>query len=282
MSHEKTPYNIYYYGNGKFKMQQVGVEDDFDCLKTDNTNFVVLNFPADGDEQQSFIFQPIAEDIDAVAITWYFDNSLNTMVVPWAVSDLSLINTGVKTYAVKSFTTSEEGSRLELKEKETFEAGEPFIIMVNDYTNCDNDTKQPVYFPLPENVTDTSAIVANGLVGTLEGMTVAAPGMGIFTYDSATTSWVLSATSANHFIDGRYAYLDPKKVVNEEGNADLVITTADQITAVKSFTVTKATEKVNVYSIDGKLINRNVKATEAGKGLNKGIYIIGKKKISVK
>ncbi len=285
MSHEKTPYNIYYYGNGKFKMQQVGVEDPFDCLKTDRTNFVVLNYPADGKEQQSFIFKPVESDV--VAITYYLDNSLNTMVLPWAVDGLAEFNDGisgatVKTYAVKSLTATEEGSRLELKEKSSFEAGEPFIIMVNDYTQCDNDTKQPIYFPLPTNVTDTSAVVANGLIGTLQGMTVAAPGMGIFNYDAETTSWKLAASTANLFINGRYGYIDPKKVVNEEGDADLIIETADQVTAVKPFIVTKATDKVNVYSIDGKLLKRNVKATDAQKGLKKGIYIIGKKKISIK
>ena len=285
MSHEKTPYNIYYYGNGKFKMQQVGVKDPFDCLKTDKTNFIVLNYPADGGEQQSFIFKPVENDY--VTISWYFDNSLNTMVLPWAVDGLAEFNEAisaakVKTYAVKSLTTTEAGSRLELKEKSSFEAGEPFIIAVNDYTQCDNDAKQPVYFPLPTTVTDTSAIVANGLIGTLQGMTVAAPGMGIFNYDAATTSWKLAASTANQFISGRYGYIDPKKVVNEEGDADLVLETADQVTAVKPFIVTKATDKVNVYSIDGKLLKRNVKATEAQKGLKKGIYIIGKKKIAVK
>ena len=285
MSHEKTPYNIYYYGNGKFKMQQVGVEDPFDCLKTDKTNFIVLNYPADGGEQQSFIFKPTESEI--VGITWYFDNSLNTMVLPWAVDGLAEYNSGIseatiKTYAVKSLTTTETGSRLELKEKSSFEAGEPFIIAVNDYTKCDNEKKQPVYFPTPATVTDTSAIVANGLIGTLQGMTVAAPGMGIFNYDAATTSWKLAASTANQFISGRYGYIDPKKVVNEEGETDLVLETADQVTAVKPFIVTKTTDKVNVYSIDGKLLKRNVKATDAQKGLKKGIYIIGKKKIAVK
>ncbi len=209
------------------------------------------------------------------------------MVLPWAVDELAEFNDGisgatVKTYAVKSLTATEEGSRLELKEKTSFEAGEPFIIMVNDYTQCDNDAKQPIYFPLPTDVTDTSSVVANGLIGTLEGMTVAAPGMGIFNYDATDTSWKLAASAANLFISGRYGYIDPKKVVNEEGDADLVLETADQVTAVKPFIVTKATDKVNVYSIDGKLLKCNVKATEAQKDLKKGIYIIGKKKISIK
>lgn len=39
---------------------------------------------------------------------------------------------------------------------------------------------------------------------------------------------------------------------------------------------------VNVYSIDGKLLKRNVKVADAGKDLKKGIYIIGKKKVAIR
>ena len=41
-------------------------------------------------------------------------------------------------------------------------------------------------------------------------------------------------------------------------------------------------EIVDVYTIDGVLIKRNVKAAEATKNLAKGIYIVGKKKVLVK
>ena len=44
----------------------------------------------------------------------------------------------------------------------------------------------------------------------------------------------------------------------------------------------KGAANSNVYTIDGKLVKRNAKAADALKGLNKGIYIIGKKKVSVK
>ena len=39
---------------------------------------------------------------------------------------------------------------------------------------------------------------------------------------------------------------------------------------------------VDVYTIDGVLIKRNVKAAEATRNLAKGIYIVGKKKVLVK
>ena len=44
----------------------------------------------------------------------------------------------------------------------------------------------------------------------------------------------------------------------------------------------QAKQRVDVYSVDGKLLKRNVKVSEAQKGLSKGIYIIGKEKVSVR
>ena len=54
------------------------------------------------------------------------------------------------------------------------------------------------------------------------------------------------------------------------------------IDGVKEVTIVKNGERVNVYTIDGQLIKRNVKAADASKSLQKGIYIIGKKKVAVK
>ena len=46
--------------------------------------------------------------------------------------------------------------------------------------------------------------------------------------------------------------------------------------------VEENSEFVDVYTIDGVLLKRNVKASEATDNLSKGIYIVGKKKVLVK
>ena len=90
------------------------------------------------------------------------------------------------------------------------------------------------------------------------------------------------ATGAQTTIEGRFGYIDPKLVVdNAEATADLIITTNEKV-GIKATTVVNTKDIVNVYTIDGKLLKRNVKAGEALKNLKKGIYIIGKKKIAVK
>ena len=83
-------------------------------------------------------------------------------------------------------------------------------------------------------------------------------------------------------IGGRSGYINPRLVVNEDGDADLIIGSTDKITLVNSVVLAKATDRVNVYTIDGKLLKKNIKATEAQKNLNKGIYIIGKNKVAIK
>ncbi len=282
MSHEKAPYNIYYFGNGTFKLQQADADNPYaNSLKTDGSTNTILNWPSNGDNQQTFRFVPITDKEAAMSISVYQNNSIKVMTLPFELKgdrSLTNINAGiVTTYAVKALTATEEGTRLELKQKNDFEAGEPFIITVGDYTNPgDGSELQTIELVIPETVTDTSAIVANGLVGTLQGETIAKPGMGIFVGSQ------LKASAKNARISGREGYIIPDQVVNEEGEADLVIETADNITSIKNAVVLKPTDKVNVYTIDGKLIRRNVKATDAAKSLKKGIYIIGKKKVAVK
>ena len=41
-------------------------------------------------------------------------------------------------------------------------------------------------------------------------------------------------------------------------------------------------DNANVYSIDGVLVKKNAKASETTKGLSKGVYIVGGKKVLVK
>jgi hypothetical protein len=91
---------------------------------------------------------------------------------------------------------------------------------------------------------------------------------------------ITPATSTS--ISGRGGYIDPNRVINEEGTADLIIDIKGSMTGIKEVVVKKSTDKVNVYTIDGKLLKKNVKSTDAEKNLGKGIYIIGKKKVAIK
>ena len=282
MRHSKAPYYLWDDGEGGVKLQQCGVGNIDDCLKADGTNFIVLNYPANGDRQQSWRLEPVPAD-KMVYFNTFADNNALIFTLPWATDGDNAITTlnGEKfqTYAVKNLTVSDEGSRLELTKKQDFQAGEPMILVVGDPDDYNGTAAlAPITFALPETVSDTSAVVSNGLVGTLEGLTIGDAGLGIF------SGAVLKATTGGEFVSGRSGYIDPRLVTDAEATLDLVITSRDKmLTSIQSArTIHSARTLVNVYTIDGVLVKKGVKASTAAEGLEKGIYIIGKDKVLVK
>ena len=91
------------------------------------------------------------------------------------------------------------------------------------------------------------------------------------------------ATDAGYTLQGRDGYIDFTKVKDLGGSVDKTISVNGVINNIGKVEITgDANATVDVYSIDGVLLKRNVKASEATKNLAKGIYIVGKKKILVK
>jgi hypothetical protein len=221
MSHKKGAYKLMYAGNGKFKILQAILKNEEDGLKTDETNKIVLNWAYNGGNQQAWKFQAV-ESSQELSFNVMPDNSIQIMTLPFEMKGdltLSKINEGVVTYGIKYVKVDATGTHLGLKIKDDFEAGEPFIMTVNDYTQYDAAAASyPIAFSVPTTVTDTSAIVPNGLVGTLEGINVTKAGLGIF-----TDSKLAVTTSGNVSISGRSGYINPNLVVNEDGDADLTI-----------------------------------------------------------
>ena len=281
MSHEKAAYKLMYFGNGKFKMIQADVKNEMDALKTDNSKKVVLNYPENGDNQQTWKFNAVNSDQE-LRFSYMADNNICVMTLPFAAKgDLSImaLNDGVaNTYAIQSMNVTEEGTVLNLKIQEDIEAGVPFILTTNDYTLYDATApKCPISVAVPESVVDTSSIVANGLVGTLQGMKFTKQGMGIF-----SKAVLVPTTDEQTTIAGRSGYINPTMVTNEEGTPNLTITIGDIINSAKPGAVVTSAEKANLYTSDGVLLKKDVKATQVPNNLQKGIYILGKKKITVK
>ena len=289
MSSFKTPYNIYFYGNGCFAMQQEGVEDPFDRIKADGTNKMICNYPANGGDQQSWKFESVADETDIVNINWYPANNTGIVVFPWAMTgenSLSALNPEIETYAVHSVETVEdpEGGeptyRLNLTAKEEFEAGEPLVLRT--LAEPDVNGQQPLTFMLPAEeanaITDNSAVDYNGLIGTLQGTTIKGQASLYF-----NNSLLTVATDAGISIAGRGGYIDVTKVKSLGGMVDKTITINGIINDIKNVEIVETeNEIVDVYTIDGVLLKRNVKASEATDNLSKGIYIVGKKKVLVK
>ena len=290
MESEPTPYHIYFYGNGCFAMQQEGVEDPFDRIKADGTDKVICNYPANGGDQQSWKFESLAEEgIEEVMINWFPAQSTSIITLPFDLTGDNMIsnfNSEIATYAVNSVIENEaaEGDEpsytLTLTAKDEFEAGEPFVI--ETLAEPDANGQQPLMFMLPpaeaNAIVDTSAVDYNGLVGTLQGLTIKGQASLYF-----LNSVLNVATDAGYSIAGRGGYIDVTKVKDLGGSIDKTITINGIINDIKNVEIVETeNEIVDVYTIDGVLIKRNVKAAEATRNLAKGIYIVGKKKVLVK
>ena len=278
MQHEPEPYRLIYNGNGTFKITQAGNTDDLLAFKTDNSNKMILTYPLNNDEQQAFRFDAVTADQE-LSLPGFNSNSIQIVTLPYATKgelSISSLNDGIATtYAIKALKKTETGTRLELKKKADTEAGEPFVLVIGDYTQEAGEA-QPLVLSVPETVVSNS-VAAPGLVGTLTGVKVSKSGYGMF----INNALVNTTSFAVNFAGGR-GYIDPTTIVNEEGEADLVIETNETIDAIQTVIRQQGNQKVNVYTIDGKLLKRQVNAGDAKKELKKGLYIINKKKVSVR
>ena len=93
---------------------------------------------------------------------------------------------------------------------------------------------------------------------------------------------VFTTVSAGVTVPGGRGYLDPRLVVNVDSESDQELGLGGQLNAVKSLFAKKSTTKTSVFTLDGRLVKQDINATDALRGLSKGIYVVGKKKILVK
>ena len=245
---------------------------------------MIVAWPTGLDGASCWTFKEV--DVDNIAPGILIaENSIRIQTLPFDIpaGDASLMNFNddVKTYAIKSLTTDPENNTttLELTIQEDVKAGVPFILEYGNYEeySAENSVLNEFYFLVPDDVS-TTAKEDNGLIGTLDGLTIEKSGFGYLTNGGLAVTEA-AATS----IIGQRGYIDPAKVQTREGNTDRVLVLeGGLINGAKPIVAGKATENINVYTIDGKLLKRNVKATDASKGLKKGIYIMGKQKIAVK
>lgn len=190
----------------------------------------------------------------------------------------------VGTYEICGYQTSEDGSEvtaINLAEysKETIEAGTPFVMVIEPGEKYDEevevmvDLKADIFGPVTQELKP-----ANGMFGTFTLLSLP-EGMIYLTEDSAVVE------PEGFGLSPQRAYIDVNKieqvpdvevayVVYVSGKAGLNVGIHD--------VVLDASKPVNVYTIDGVLLRKDVMPTEATKGLAKGIYIVGKEKVLVR
>lgn len=132
-------------------------------------------------------------------------------------------------------------------------------------------------------------MMVNGLVGEYNNVTYP-KGMSalVETIETDDSDVVISRTQTIQAASGETgwnsAYIMAGAIENQEEVAGSIkVKISGKLdTAIEDAIIDAQLGNVNVYSIDGVLIKKNVKASEATNGLAKGLYIIGNTKVVVK
>ena len=279
LSATPVPYKVNLLKSGQFNL----ICDDAEA----NSNNIPLH--ADGrkilvswdgteDSPSSWTFEPIADDVENLEIN-IANNSATILTLPYAYDNENISGMNkenlIFTYGIKG--VSEDGTKLLLCNKRTFEAGEPMIVIAGDINaeSVTTDEKTKMFLPLA-NEFSHDVKPANGLVGVLDYDSV--PNYAGTIYKDS----VISTETGKVYLMGQSGYVDVSAVVN---NND--VETAATLNLKGEFVnniapATTVSGKVNVYTVDGVLVKKNVKAEKATQGLRKGVYIIGKQKVLVK
>ena len=291
-----VPYRIDFVGSESFNLTPLaGARPGVHISLSDNARQVVSGegIASVPGNRAAFTFEEFDPEENPTVNISYPADSARILTLPFAVKDIDR-NEGVKAYTVHS-VVSENGAGvgIGLKEKTSFAAGEPFILVIGDTAKHTAESGyKALEFDTPEASemnTDLVADTVNGLIGTFPRIRVKAPEDHDYLYYRS----LLRVNKFKEGSNGTYSYaqtgyIDPALVVNQEGEPDVVLRTVngtfrtEVVNAISKIAADSKNGKVNVYTVDGSLVKKNVSAADAVKGLKKGLYIIGKQKVLVK
>ena len=278
-----SPFRIDYIGKSQIHFVSINSNNPDEIpIHAQNEQHVIVPWQAGIDAASSWTVMEV-DDSELLNNT-VKENSINLMTLPYDIpggsNSLMSLNSNIKTYSIKNVVADYEtgSTKVELTINDDIKAGVPFVLIEGDYTQYNAETAANVTFNtnIPATV-DTIVGTANGLVATSEGADISTKGM---IYANGTLQMV--ADSPVH-IGGLSAWIDASKVTPAEGDADLTISLLGIVNGIQPAAVTGSSDKVNVYTLDGVLVKKGVKASEARKDLKPGtIYIIGGKKVLIK
>lgn len=303
-SSDEEVFNLNYVSGGIFTITYEGDDDSYgaylygyyEAIWLAASTYIGTSYP-----RSLWHFYEV-EGVDYV-VAEAMNNNIRVQTYPYEIGTFDDGTTiaemnDVQTYSVINVTYDETtgASTVELKSQDTFEAGEPFVLVVGDYNSyagpLASDTLMLVY-PTPSDFQPGQPGTSNGLVGTYNSQSLTKEGLGYFNYvettnddDETEYSLEFSVSDSENAISIYMlsGYFVPVTEAGTE-DPDLTLTFADgEITSVISATQTveDESEVVNVYDLNGRLVKSGVKAGSATSGLQKGIYIVGNKKVVVK
>ena len=280
MSKTPVPYKFNLLKSGQFHIICQDASNTWSTPLHADGRKLLLSWESGEDSPSTWTLEPIDTDDIYYGELTVRNNSAMILTLPYAYNDETVADLNkendVMTYAVKGL--SDDANKLLLTKKTTFEAGEPMVVIVGDpATYADADEGVRIFLPLADEFSyDVKA--ANGLVGTFTYSTVPL-NVGLLKGDS-----VISNTNQAAKLYGQRGYVNVGGVTNyDDMSTDAVLYLNGEFVNNINVVPTNGTNgKVDVYTTDGVLVKKNVKAENATDGLKKGVYIIGKEKVLVK
>ena len=160
--------------------------------------------------------------------------------------------------------------------EEGIPAGTPFLLIagnINDEAGVSLKIDLGLIF---DSEISTVAKEDNGMIGLMATKTIEQTGIGYFSLTEG-----LKVNDKSISITGQTGYIDGHKV-KASGEAEFYIPVKDGVITEIKQAVKDSKAIVNVYTVDGKLVRKNVKNADALKGLQKGLYVVNGKVYSVK
>ena len=276
-----TGYKLSLLKSGQFNITPA----DGSCPLHADGRKIVVTWDGTADSPSSWTFEPVdGNDISELEIN-VANLSAFVLTLPYPYNDENVASLNkeneVATYKVIGIEKSENGSYLKLTRSNTFTANEPMVVITGKGYREEADSLEEattkMYLPLIDEFYYEAAEDGNGVHGTSD-YTIAPEG-----------SYIISTIGEQKLVDadsvalnGQSGYFDLAEVKDLEGEVDALIRIDGEIHPVGIEKVSNADGTYNVYTTDGVLIKKNVKANDAKAGLKKGVYIIGKEKVLVK
>ena len=219
-------------------------------------------------------------------------NDIRIITLPFRTSATPTCDGAATRYVVVNATTDEDGAVTQIElasvdDDSYIKEGTPIIYETGVYTNYDSnsdDVTVDLKFDTDSIVLTSTASEegVNGLYGVLYNKSMSTSGRGYFS--AGLLKPIEDGSSVT--IKGQTGYIDVTKItdIRDQYNDDDIITVevdGSIINSIKNALINKAAN-VNVYTTDGVLVKKGVKAANATEGLAKGIYIVGKQKVVVK
>ena len=230
---------------------------------------------------------------DQVMEAVLFNNSGDIFCLPYDITgdfygynfEAGIEEAEVTAYTITDARYDENGDITEIgvttKEigEEGIPAGTPFILIAGDI-NAEDGAGDTLHIDLGlifDSEISTEAKEDNGMIGLMSTTTVEPAGIGYFSLENG----LVTSKNGNTSIVGQTGYIDGHKV-KTSGEAELYIPVKDGVITEIKQAVKDSKAIVNVYTVDGKLVRKNVKNADALKGLQKGLYVVNGKVYSVK